>query len=69
MKNKFYAAIGRAAKVTGVPAQDIIANFKNVAAAPKGVKRATILAHKIYNNYKAPATEAEPTAPEAETKA
>ena len=66
MKNKFYTAIGRAAKVTGVPAQDIRANFNNVASAPKGVKRATILAHRIYDSYKAAGAKAETEAPTEE---
>ena len=56
-------AINRAAKVTGISADDIRANYNNVNEAPKGVKRACILAHRIMNGYKAvetaPAVEVE----------
>ena len=44
----------RAAKVTGIPVADIRANYKSVKDAPKGVKRACILAHRIMDRYTKP---------------
>ena len=55
----FNVATLKAAKVCNVPVEDVRANYKKVNEAPKGVKRATILAHRIMKGYdKAPAVEA-----------
>ena len=55
----FKVATQKAATVCNVPVEDVRANYKKVNDAPKGVKRATILAHRIMKGYdKAPATEA-----------
>ena len=54
----FKVATQKASKVTGVPVDDIKANYRKVNEAPKGVKRACILAHRIMSGYeKAPAVE------------
>ena len=54
----FKVATQKASKVTGVPVEEIRANYKKVNDAPKGVKRATLLAHRIMSGYdKAPAVE------------
>lgn len=57
----------RAAKVTGVPVADIRANYKNVKDAPKGVKGACILAHRIMDRYTKPAAPAVEGEPAVET--
>lgn len=55
----FKVATQKASKVTGVAVEDVRKFYKNVKEAPKGIKRATILAHRIMKGYdKAPATEA-----------
>ena len=52
----YMKATARAAKNTGIPVADIRANYRKTNEAPKGVKRACILAHRIMDNYaKAPA--------------
>ena len=55
----YKVATQKAAKVCNVPVEDVRKNYKNVKDAPKGIKRATILAHRIMQGYdKAPAVEA-----------
>ena len=55
----YKVATQKAAKVCNVAVEDVRKFYKNVKEAPKGVKRATILAHRIMKGYdKAPATEA-----------
>lgn len=59
----YIKATARAAKVTGIDVAEIRKFYAKVAEAPKGVKRATILAHRIMANYTksaAPAAEGEP---------
>lgn len=56
-------ATARAAKVTGVPVEDVRKFYRNVAKAPKGVKRAAILAHRIMDKYGKPAVVESETAP------
>ena len=62
----FNVATNKAAKICGVEAAEVRKFYRNVKEAPKGVKRATIIAHKIMNGYNKPAVATEPAAePEA----
>ena len=55
----YTVATQKAAKVCNVAVEDVRKFYKNVKEAPKGIKRAAILAHRIMKGYdKAPATEA-----------
>lgn len=55
----YQVATQKAAKVTGISVEEIRANYRKTNEAPKGVKRACILAHRIMKGYeKAPAVEA-----------
>ena len=54
----YMKATARAAKLTGIDVTDIRNNYRKVNDAPKGVKRACILAHRIMKGYdKAPVAE------------
>lgn len=49
----YMAATGKAAKITGVDAAEVRKYYRKVNEAPKGVKRATIIAHRIMAKYAA----------------
>ena len=54
----YKVATQKAATVCNVPVEDVRANYRKVNDAPKGIKRACILAHRIMKGYdKAPAVE------------
>ena len=55
----FMVATNRASKITGISAEEIRANYRDVNHAPKGVKRAAILAHRIMDSYAKSAVAAE----------
>ena len=54
----YKVATQKAANICNVPVEEVRANYRKVNNAPKGVKRATILAHRIMKGYdKAPVTD------------
>lgn len=55
----YLVSTARASKITGVPVEDIRTFYKKVNEAPKGVKRAAILAHRIMDGYNKPAAAVE----------
>ena len=60
-KRNFIVATNKAAKVCGVDATEVRKFYGKVAEAPKGVKRAAIMAHRIIAAYaKAAAVATEP---------
>ena len=56
----FKVATNRAANICNVDAAEVRKFYRNVKEAPKGVKRATILAHKIMKGYCSPEIAIEP---------
>lgn len=56
----FVVATNKAAKICGVDATEVRKFYSKVAEAPKGVKRATIIAHRIMDSYAKSAVATEP---------